>query len=64
MPKKKIFSRKQYQARILERQLIRLEELIMKSIVWIFNAIVQITLMTVLLFDRKTYLHCIDLDGA
>jgi len=34
----------------------------MKHIAWIFNTIVQITLMAVLLFDRKTYLHCVDLD--
>jgi hypothetical protein len=34
----------------------------MKHIAWIFNIIVQITLMAVLLFDRKTYLHCVDLD--
>ncbi|PPK73699.1 hypothetical protein B0F88_101229 [Methylobacter tundripaludum] len=35
----------------------------MKSIVWIFNVIVQLTLMVVLLFDRRTYLHCVDLDS-
>ena len=35
----------------------------MKSIVWMFNIIVQITLMVVLLFNRKTYLHCVDLDS-
>jgi hypothetical protein len=35
----------------------------MKSIVWMFDIIVQLTLMAVLLFDRKTYLHCIDLDS-
>lgn len=35
----------------------------MKAIVWIFNIIVQITLMIVLLFDRNIYLHCIDLEN-
>lgn len=35
----------------------------MKNIVWVFNAIVQLTLMAVLLFNRRIYLHCIDLDS-
>lgn len=35
----------------------------MKNIAWIFNIIVQLTLMVVLLFNRRTYLHCIDLDS-
>ena len=35
----------------------------MKSIVWIFNIIVQLTLMVALLFDRRSYLHCVDLDS-
>jgi hypothetical protein len=35
----------------------------MKNIVWVFNIIVQFTLMMALLFNRKIYLHCIDLDG-
>jgi hypothetical protein len=35
----------------------------MKSIGWIFDIIVQLTLMVVLLFNQKTYLHCIDLDS-
>jgi len=35
----------------------------MKTIAWILDIIVQLTLMVVLLFDRKIYLHCIDLDS-
>jgi len=35
----------------------------MKIIAWIFDIIVQLTLMIVLLFDRRSYLHCIDLDS-
>ncbi len=35
----------------------------MKTIAWIFDIIVQLTLMIVLLFDRRSYLHCIDLDS-
>lgn len=35
----------------------------MKNIAWIFNVIVQFTLMVVLLFNRRSYLHCIDLDS-
>lgn len=40
-----------------------LEGIIMKSIISIFNIIVQLTLMIVLLFNRKSYFHCIDLDS-
>jgi hypothetical protein len=35
----------------------------MKSIGWIFDIIVQLTLMVVLLFNRRIYMHCIDLDS-
>ncbi len=35
----------------------------MKTIVWILNITVQLTLMLVLLFDRRIYLHCVDLDS-
>jgi hypothetical protein len=35
----------------------------MKNIGWIFDIIVQITLLMVLLFNRKIYLHCVDLDS-
>ena len=35
----------------------------MKNIVDIFNIIVQLTLMIVLLFNRKSYWHCIDLES-
>ncbi len=35
----------------------------MKNIASILNIIVQVTLMIALLFNRKIYLHCIDLDG-
>jgi len=35
----------------------------MKSIAWIFNIIVQFTLLMALLFNRKMYIHCIDLDS-
>ena len=35
----------------------------MKNIAWIFNIIVQLTLMIVLLFDRMAYLHCVDLES-
>ncbi|GEM_PF-424646 len=35
----------------------------MKNIVWIFNIIVQLTLMVALLFNRRIYLHCVDLDS-
>jgi hypothetical protein len=35
----------------------------MKTIAWILNVVVQLTLMIVLLFNRSIYLHCIDLDS-
>jgi len=35
----------------------------MKNIAWIFNIIVQLTLMVVLLFNRKIYMHCTGLDS-
>ena len=35
----------------------------MKNIIWIFNIIVQFTLLMVLLFNRKSYMHCVDLDS-
>ncbi len=35
----------------------------MKNIVWVFNIIVQLTLMAALLFNREIYLHCVDLDS-
>jgi hypothetical protein len=35
----------------------------MKNIVWIFNIIVQLTLLMALLFNRKIYMHIVDLDG-
>jgi hypothetical protein len=35
----------------------------MKNIVWIFNIIVQLTLLMALLFNRRMYLHCVDLDS-
>lgn len=35
----------------------------MKNIIWIFNIIVQFTLLMALLFNRKIYMHCIDLDS-
>ncbi|PPK74092.1 hypothetical protein B0F87_11122 [Methylobacter tundripaludum] len=35
----------------------------MKNIAWMFNIIVQLTLMVVLLFNRRIYLHCVDLDS-
>jgi hypothetical protein len=35
----------------------------MKNIVGIFDIIVQLTLMVVLLFNRKSYLHCIGLES-
>jgi hypothetical protein len=35
----------------------------MKNIIWIFNIIVQFTLLMVLLFNRKSYMHCTDLDS-
>lgn len=35
----------------------------MKNIAWILDIIVQLTLMVALLFNRKIYLHCIDLDS-
>lgn len=35
----------------------------MKNIVLMFDIIVQLTLLVVLLFNRKIYLHCIELDN-
>jgi len=35
----------------------------MKNLAGIFNIIVQLTLMIVLLFNRKSYLHCIGLES-
>jgi hypothetical protein len=35
----------------------------MKNIVRMFNIIVQLTLLAALLFNRRIYLHCIDLDS-
>lgn len=35
----------------------------MKTIAWVLNGMVQITLMMVLLFDRNSYVHCNDLDN-
>ncbi len=35
----------------------------MKNIAWILDIIVQLTLMVVLLFNRRIYLHCVDLDS-
>ena len=35
----------------------------MKTVAWIFDVIVKLTLIIALLFDRRSYLHCIDLDS-
>lgn len=35
----------------------------MKAIAWILDMIVNFTLIVVLLFDRRSYQHCISLDG-
>ena len=35
----------------------------MNIFVWMLGVMVQLTLMMVLLFDRNTYLHCIDPDN-
>lgn len=35
----------------------------MKNIVLMFDIIVQLTLLVVLLFNRKIYLHCIGFDN-
>lgn len=34
----------------------------MKAIAWILDMIVKLTLFIVLLFDRRSYQHCISLD--
>lgn len=35
----------------------------MKNIALVFDIIVQLTLMIALLFNRRIYLHCTNLDG-
>lgn len=35
----------------------------MKIIAWILNIIVQFTLLMVLLFNHRSYMHCVDLDS-
>lgn len=35
----------------------------MKNIALIFDIIVQFTLLMVLLFNRRIYTHCVDLDS-